>query len=333
MTILAAGSEPEAFNIYGSSWDMQTSSNYIDTNYSRAGVKLREYTQIVVDFEEQTDTVYASFMLGIVSTQSSNGQTVAALLGLASGVYNRLVRIRASNTSSAFVFEYWDGSAYVSLGGFTATQNVAYRITLAVKLHATAGWVRFYRNGVLEGEAVDINTLTISGLSSLSRLALGALYIASNSTGFGAVYSEVIVANENTVDMRLKTLAPNAAGTYSEWTSGDYTGVDETGMDDTDFIMSNTAAQRITFNFPDISIADFKVHSVVLSARARAGDTGPQNMEALVRSGGTDAEVPFSAPEFNYTPNQVIMAVNPVGGTAWTQASLNAAEIGLRSVA
>lgn len=133
------------------------------------------------------------------------------------------------------------------------------------------------------------------------------------------------------IGARVFTGIPNAAGSNSGM-SGAYTTIDDTTsspINDGDYLVSNAAGQRSTFNFTNLPAlpSNFLVGDIFLNTRVRNDGVGPLNCAPVWRFGGVDTVgTAFSGVASGWTNH-----LNRFSGK--TEAEYNAAEFGVESAA
>jgi hypothetical protein len=203
-------------------------------------------------------------------------------------------------------------------------EKIDLRITIGVN-----GRIELYHKGNLvdfyAGDTTSIGT-NVLGLQV-------AAYFPGAITGFKwADYSEVMIADTETVGSRLETIAPASDGTLGEW-AGDRTDVDEITVDDADVITSNTTGQRETFIGSSRSVAAQALfpQTVYNVGRARAaGGTTLELEGALEIATGLDYRTPNSTLFAGFTTNITEWLDN--NGADWLSADLDGIEFGYRSI-
>lgn len=251
--------------------------------------------------------------------------------------------IRLYNSSAAAVFQiifssvnnlqaqYWDGSAWVNIGT-TYTLSLNTRNTYDLKLVCgSSGSFELWVNGT---------TLALSGSASMTAVdnIVKRRWYASTTSGSSsnnAFISQIIVSDASTIGHRYYSKPPTGNGANTAWTS-DFTAVDETTLSQADFIESTTAGEIETFTGAAISIPTGVVKAVVVSTQSKNAASGPQNVQACLRKGGTNYfSSNISGIGVNYSPIQAIFETDPSTSSAWTLSDAGAAtlEFGVRSQA
>lgn len=194
-------------------------------------------------------------------------------------------------------------------------------------LHAragTTGEIRCYIDEVLVG-TFNGDTSAIAGMN---RLWLSNV---STTGTWTTMWSEVLVATHPVVTSRVRTQTPAAAGTYAEM-AGVVGNINTAVADDAIALVSDVAGQRSTFTMNALPASALIPTLLKYSVRAKRGATGPQNMDALLRSGTANhaiALAQFDDAAFGY--RAVSLATNPVTGAAWTRAEIDALQVGVQS--
>ncbi len=231
---------------------------------------------------------------------------------------------RGANTLAAFT---WDGG-WVDRGqlsGLPSFGNLN-RFTVKGIMHATTGEFTVWIGNNQVAQFIG-DTLTDTGVTDIDT----AQFRRPHNIGEIQI-SEVIIADEQTINMRCATLVPNGNGNQSEWT-GDFTNVDEitdsagdvlrTAIDD------NVEMMEATDYGGDVNLV---VIAVSVTAQAVRGASGPQNLQIGVREGSSEVFSANKALTAVYTPYNEKFLVNPDTGIAWTVAELDTLESGVKSI-
>jgi hypothetical protein len=231
--------------------------------------------------------------------------------------------------------EAWNGSAWAT---WVQTLNSNYvlqngnrtKVSVYLKMHATTGVFRIFLDQVMILEYIGNTILTAA--TSVDSLVLRATAVASANT---AAYSALILANEDTRDLVFDQNQFSANSSVNTAWANDYVNVTKTGLSDLTVISSATAGQLETYKAiaTDASIAGLAVKAVVVSARARKGDSGPQNLQMVARVGSTDYTTANIALPSAFDVRQGVFSTNPATGLPWTITEVNAAEFGVKSIA
>lgn len=138
---------------------------------------------------------------------------------------------------------------------------------------------------------------------------------------------------------RIATVKPNAVGDDSDGTptaGNNYENVDEadTHDGDTTTVSFATAGDKDLYQCESLPVTPIDIKGVVVSAYSRAGGTTPREAKLKIKHGGTEADgddfqVPHSV---GYKVRQDGFSVNPSTGLAWTEAEINAMQIGIEVV-
>lgn len=241
------------------------------------------------------------------------------------------------NGSSQHTILVWNGSSWVATATGTAITWTSGRniFDFYVKVGtAGTGQVRLYRNGAPYcSNTTTVDTTFAGAVSNFAEMRLVGPSTGTNNTVL--YYSEVIVADYNTIGSKLVTITPNAAGNYTGFTSGAYTDIDEAVLDASD-ASSGTVGQRISAGFTDLSaLATGEAITSVKASAAMSKDAGgPQSANLFTRISTTDYDgTSVAAPASLTATPQVtqVWATNPATATAWTVSDINAAQFGVKS--
>lgn len=228
---------------------------------------------------------------------------------------------RLTTTSgTALRMEYLSGaSTWTQLG---SDVPVAYNTPQYIDVHfktGASGEAALYLGGTERTTAsgsytysADIdNFRLIGGLAGISGLA---------------------IADEPTIGWRVMQGYMSGAGADTAWT-GDYSSVDEAALSDADFINSGTANQVETFTFTlPQSLTGYVPRAVCVSARARRGAGGPQNLQLALRSSGTTYFSGSKALGLGYEAYQHIWETNPATSADWLSSQIATLQPGVKSI-
>lgn len=175
-------------------------------------------------------------------------------------------------------------------------------------------------------------TLRNSGTADLSHLD-GVAKVRLHAGLFDRHWSQIIVADEPTIGMRLFTMYPSGAGATSQFT-GSYAAVDEIAYSDSDYVFSDTNGDVSTFAGTLVgALIGYTIRSVGASARAKCGAGGPQNLRLVLRSGGVNypsgSDIPL---DVGYTANQVVWETDPNTTLDWTATDAAAIQFGVKAI-
>lgn len=322
MTVLFAGSELTSFLPSDPALVLDNTATTAarDTAYSRAALSISQSTS----YADGTLTASATTCWWHGEVYIGASSASQALITLFNSSAVAVFRLYVS-ASSTLQMQYWNGSAWTNIGA-TWVYSGSTRYTFDMKVVCgSSGVAEFYVGGTL----ITSGTATMTSVTNIAKMRL-----SSNSSSL-TYYSQVIAADESTIGWKLPTLAPTGnSATNTAWT-GDYTGVDEAVLDDVDTITSASAGGVETFTMSDApTLSGYAVKAVVVSMRARNAATGPQNIQAAVRSAAANYfSGTLTGIGTGYAPLLAVFATDPATSAAWTLANANAAELGVKSVA
>lgn len=269
-----------------------------------------------------------------------------------SNVNQNVVLSAFSADDASTLFDLWftsSGNAFGIRGATSDTARTAISpttpFTTSTMAVFTVHWkavsggmlLELFRDGGLVATATVSNSYLNGKTVGILRFGGDALGTASSSgSNYGWNHSEIVVSDVDPRGWRVATIAPNAAGTASEW-SGSYADVDEVDPNDADFISTDTAERSQLMGMSNLSIAaqNMDVVGVELVGRARKGTLGPQNIQALLRTNGVvypTANLPDLLNEFSPL-KRTIWDANPNTGVAFTVSEIQALEMGFKSKA
>lgn len=138
-------------------------------------------------------------------------------------------------------------------------------------------------------------------------------------------------------DVRIKTVFPDGAGNYAEWTpsaGSNYQNVDENPPDDdTTYNSSATANQRDTYSFSSLAISGGSVKAAVINMQVRKDDGGSRSIASLCRSSSTDGVGSTQSVPSSYINMQGIYETDPATSAAWASTTaVDNAEFGQKVI-
>ena len=229
-----------------------------------------------------------------------------------------LMRIRKHNPTATEL-----GIFGFALGGY-------HQLDIQVVIHPITGVLNVWVN--------KVQLVSFTGDTSTQNGSVDELHFRSASTSalFVSYVSEVIVADEDTLEMRMARLTPNAIGTHSGWT-GVFGDIDEIDASESDNVDTNVIGQTFSSNVVDIPAAGAGMSVLAVGIEGlltRSVNTPVNDIQYLLRSGGADfntANLAIPA-DGSLTPKTVLFNQNPLTTAAWTQVEVDALEVGVTSV-
>ncbi len=329
MTIHFGSGEDIDFARAGDFTSVDTVAGRFDSAYARNSLRTEAAGTITFDI----DTPIATFYLTARYNQNNptfvgadaapitifEGSTPVARIKTTAGVWRLQTR-----ESAAWVNR---GSSFSTSPGSAPTLN---KLTLKVVLHASTGeitaWVGNVQVATFTGD-----TIGDTGATGLDTVTLRSNDDAANQDAY---WSEVIVADEQTINMRVATLVPNGDGNQVDWVNG-FAAVDEIAVSAEDTIQSASANEVELMTLTNYAgSTDLVVRTVFVSAKAIRGASGPQNLQLAVREGVTDGFSANKALTEVYTTFKNSFTTNPdTGPAAWDLTELDTMEAGVKSIA
>lgn len=228
----------------------------------------------------------------------------------------------------------FNGAADLGQSTTVISTNTWYFIELRGFIDNTAGQLELRINGVVQFNLSGIDTQQ----QTFNNFHYLTLYAPSGGTHFDDTYMRT--SNEATAetggflgDIKVKPYYPNGDGTYSAMTPSTgtthYTLVDETNPTTTDYVSSNTALQKDSYTFQDLSETG-SIKAVQLNVYAAKDDGGFRGLDLFTKSGATE-DFATSQP-LSTTPvyKMKVWEKDPNTAADWSQTNLNAAEFGQR---
>ena len=294
---------------------------------STGGVTIPQVVALSVPFPGGPVT---SCWLHFRSTANTTATVETRMVGLtkATKTAGEGLWLKVDNPRTKIALCTWDGTTAVELateaGGSIGASSDPYTIDMNLVDYGAAATVTVYVDGV--------QALTFTGdvrIASLTSVDTVALFGDSGSSK--VVFSELIVADDDTRDMRLATLVPASTGDTTF--TGNHTTIDDSALnlEDSAFANVNDAAMLVGLGSLPAGSLSVKALHIVARAAKSSGST-PTKLALGVKSGTVDDGTgqTLLAAHKTYTR---LMNVNPVTSAAWTRAQVNAMNVQLKALA
>lgn len=325
MAILFAANEEESFTPIGSP-TFTTSSSFHDSTFADGAFVIDDFSgndTLQADFADTADLwVHWNALL---DNPSSDRITVFILQDDA----NPILRIRNNDPGGIFGnldFQYWNGAAWITIAEDIVATDVLQPIDIHANLNAS-GEFTLYQN--------NMQIASFTGDTTLGATTANNIVFGPADSGVGDHYvSEVVVADEPTLNWRVQTLRATADGTHTEFT-GTFADIDEVGLfDDLTFVTGDTNNFQESFVIEDsVTPGGYSVAALVTGARASRGSTGPQNMQFItVSNSNTFTSASVSGLDLGLRPYLNIEAVDPDTSLEWDDTSIAQAEVGVKAI-
>lgn len=237
-------------------------------------------------------------------------------------------------SSDELQMQSYNGSSWSNQGSPSSvvTKSTVNRFDLRINLDGASGNIDLYINGVSE---ISISGDTIpDATGTWDEFILGNGYaIASTSTAYFLIWSEVFLADEDTRDIKMLEVAVDGNGNYTAW-SGDYLDVDNaTALGDDSSIYTTASGNRESFTCASLSAtynSGYDVLAVGVKARA-VKQPGSDDIQLMVRSGTTDSDSTAISTNTLLDRVTALWANDPNTASAWTYANADSAEVGVYS--
>jgi hypothetical protein len=329
MGYLFAGNELDAFVRSSVNVAEQSSGGTFDATYVRGSIKVgantpADYIETPQPLGSQT-TIWLHFEW--YHPTSFSALAIASLYNASGTVVFKLTPDTSGNVQCA----YWNGSTYTNIGAtFAVPANT--RVAVDLKLVCGgSGSVTAYLDSVLKMTA----SASMGSVDNVDKVRINC----ANNTGFSGrdpLISQVIISITSTILHKFYCKPPTGNSATNTAFTGDFNAVDELILDDTDYIESTAANDVETYTHAAITFPTTgSVKAVVVSARALVAATGPQNLQACLRVGGTNYfSGNLSGLGAGFAPVQAIFANDPSTSAAWgtTNAGSATTESGLKSI-
>jgi hypothetical protein len=201
-------------------------------------------------------------------------------------------------------------------------------IEVEVTRHASAGAFKAYVNGVqmlnltgVNTGGSDIDKITLA--SGSADIKLDDLYVTDTATKLG--------------ECRIDTLHPTADTATKDWTpstgSSNYAMVDEAQFVTTDYVSAGTAGNKDYYALADLSFNPLTIHAVSVVTMAKKDDATTRTFRGNIKSSSSEGNGATRGLGTSLSIYSDIFPTDPNGSIAWTQSSVNAAQVGIEVVA
>lgn len=333
MTVLYAGGELESVTRSSTSVTSSTSTTYRNTSYTRVSILIPN-----VNSEEYirtpplaTGVPLAWLHFECYSLSAPAATWVAAhpwVQFFKTGslpVFRLQVTAHVVGTSNTIQAQYYNGSAWVDVG---STYSVGYGVLTRWDVKLSCGGssestAQLYKDGVLQATYSWTSAYT----TDVINVQIGR---PSYSQAIVTHLSQLLLATTDTTDMRVITVAPTGAGTYTAG-AGSYTDINETDLSDVTGWRSDVADEKYSWIFADPP-AGISIRAVVFSSRASRNATGPQALRHVVKNGASEAVTADLILAEALGTVQSVLELNPITGGTWgVTTDLNPMEFGIQS--
>lgn len=287
------------------------------------------------------NTVFISIaaMMSVLATGSTFGTASTTTIRLLSG----------GTIIFAIAFDPTAGSLYFYRGNFAALLGIYPAVMLAgvwthlqfkIKLDATTGTIDVRKNGNIVSDFSLTGLNTSGGTSTANGITLNG--------NFGGTFSNVYfddllvfdssgaTLNDWAGDLRAFTLFPSSDTAQKDFVSGtglatNAASVNESPYNgDTTYNASSVVGATDLYNLTDLPTTPLSIAVVQGRAVTRKTDAGTRNAQFVLKSGSTTSfgtSVPAST---SYTASVDGFTTNPDTGGAWSYASVNALQAGIK---
>lgn len=323
MTIYFGSSEDIDFDLLGTT-SVVTTAGFFDSAYARGCIRTEWGGTATVTIDTALPTFYlTSKYYQFVPHFSTANQAPLTFKEGSTGV----VRLKAE--SGTWKIQTWDGGWVnrLSLSSIILSSTLT-KLTVKIVLHATSGEVTVWHADTLMGSWTG-DTIGDTGATGIDTVVLMSSDAATNTD---AHWSEVVIADEHTINMRVATLVPNADGSHDEWVNG-WAAVDEIVENQNDLLQADDVNLRELMNVTAYGgSVDLVARRVFTSVSAIRGGGGPQNLQLACRHGTTDAFSGNKALSEVYTTYRHSWDLNPDTAAAWTIPEMATLQSGVKSI-
>lgn len=333
MTTIFQGAEREDFGTFNNTGFLSTAFSGYNASNARCSLRARGTGASAANGYEAIYTVAANdHWVHCMASHTRGGfhTTVNNLMSIFDQAGVERIGVFTDMSATTYI-RIWNGSSWTQVTSNFATSlsGQFWPYDVYVKLGgAGVGEVRLYVNGFLACSN-NVDTTFSGAVTSFSKARFNS---CGGDTTDDSYYSEVIVADWNTIGAKLVTAAPIANGTYQEWTGAGYASIDEVAPDAA-LLLSGTVDQRVSVDVANVATlgSGESIKSVKISSYMNRDLGGPQNVNSFVRIGGTDYHSANQSAPVTLGLVGTYYETSPATSNTWTVSEINAAEFGIRS--
>lgn len=325
MTILFMGGEMGAFFPSGAAVVEKTGGDY-DSAFSRCAINIPSTADYVESADVITGTdLWMHAYMGV--SDLSGSSTTNYRFRWVDGSGTEVIRLAHSYSSNTLTLQYLDNLAAWQTAGssISVDMRTEQHIDLHAVVNSASGSLTLYLSGTKRIEGTGLDLAHITDLGPL-RFYGGFAGLTANT-----YVSQVVVADESTIGMRVLTVPVTAAGASSDWI-GAYSTIDEVVYDDADYMFSDTANDVSIFAHASTIPTGYTLRAFGIGARAKCGSGGPQNLQLALRASSTTQFSSSIALDAGYTANVYVWNTNPTTTTAWVNGDFTALQLGGKSI-
>ena len=253
----------------------------------------------------------------------------------------------SSGNSNVDMIMNVDGSLSVRRGGSAVLgtipavafplANTWYYVEAQVRVHNTLGFV----NVRINGNQVLTTAATLDTLNS--TLLCDSVRLGEGGSSAQSLFDDLYIAAGASLDPFLgdcqaEILVPNGNGAVNQFVGSDgdsvnnWQLVDEQPPASADYVQSATPGQQDLYTLSDLALTTGAVQGIVVSSSTMKDEVGSRSMKHLIRRGVTTASPAFGLGDSIFRPATTGWTVDPETGLPWTQANINALQIGVEVV-
>lgn len=327
MTIFFMASETEAFQVVGTV-TINTNSDNHNALLSRGAM-----TPAASSHLERSESAISSGEYwtrgNVIFTTSPAGPNASNMFRILDSGGVTVVDLNWPNagggSSDAFLRFRNSSGVMTNISGNIGPDVSNVLFYMDIEIDFTGNTISIYKNDILLFASGSLDFTNIPDAETIK-------YIRIQGFGFLRV-SEIIIADEQTIDMRVATLFPNGNGAVQGWDAGDFTDIDDLDLNTGDVLESGTVGQEATFLQPGIdnSFSTRPVRGVSFTPTARENGAGPSTIDIGYRHDGSQF-YPFSlALQAGFLSDNFFESTNAGTGLAFTVADVNALQLAYRS--
>lgn len=303
--------------------------NLTTSNLGRRGGRAMSTSSFGSDLEIDLGGSKAGVIIGFAYKINSTGASTSRIIECLAGSSTQCMLTHAGTRGLSIV--RGTGTILASTGDFVMPLSEYCYIEFKAIIHNTAGSIEVRVNGApvltfagdtAETASNSADRVDVSNVSS--QYLIDDLYIC-DTTGS--------TNNDFLGDVRVDTLMPNADGTYRQFTpsagTDHYALIDEVAPSTSDYVTGVTVGHRDSYAMENLgAVTGADIFGLSVHGVFSKDDNGNKTATIMLRTNGANYDGPVLP--MAVTPRCLgkLYEKNPDGNVAWTEATVNALEVG-----
>lgn len=277
----------------------------------------------------------STFVLGVAfNLPTQAGATACEIINVRAGA---TATFRISKTAADKLQITNSAGTVIATGTTTINVSTWYYVELKGFVNGASGTCELQLNGVSE----IASTVGNFGSTNVDNILLNKPAAFSSAAHF--LFDDIYVSDATTFlgDRHVETIFPTADGNYTQWTpdtgTAHFSRVNENSGTypdgDTSYVSDATVGHRDSYTMGDLSVLSGSIAAVQSVMYARKDDAATRQIAAFIRRSSADYDGATATLATTYAFYTEIRETDPSTSAAWDISGVNAAELGVKTVA